>query len=353
MPYITEITITSTCQLQSTIAKINHQDGIKKHIINGCPYSLLNPSRSAYQHLKDMYPRWSPKDIKQALSLVGFPSSHLQTPSALLSGGQAQLLTIALAINTAHQGLILVDPFASIAENRIPNLMNTIKLHAKKQPIWLITYSQASTQTSILPPSCKPLLAIHNLSVARHNKTIFKLSLSVHQQEMLGITGDNGSGKSTLAQTIMQTLPYQGDMYFNGQRLCQKLIKDRAIQMLFQNGLFNPLVPLKHLLSENLDQGIFQKCLEAFSINGLWQDQYPQEIDPTTLKSIALARLLARKPTMVILDEPFAAMPNSWIQICMSLLQQYQLTALIIEHNISILESFCHRVHRLEKGSLQ
>lgn len=352
MANLNEIIVSSHLEMQKALNSIQKYNR-SIHTLQYSQHDALNPTRSAYQHLMDMQPNLTMTQIHKALLSVGFPLCLAERQSAYLSGGQAQLLALVLALHTQCHGLVIIDPFAAIAEKRIHNLKKTFANYSRDKPIWLLSYTKPKINTTSNRPSSSPLLTIEGLSVNKSINIISNLSLTIANQEIIGIVGDNGSGKSTLAQAIMQIIPYQGNIYLNQQRLCQKMIKRKLIQMLFQNDLFNPLVPLKNLLLEDFDQSIFTSCLEAFAIKTPWEDKYPEEIDPITLKSIALARLLARKPTITILDEPFSGMPVSWVKTCIHLLQQHRLTILIIEHNQDILQSLCHKVFKLEQGSLQ
>lgn len=352
MANLNEIIVSSHLEMQSVVDNLQNKTS-SIHILKYSQHDALNPNRSALKHLIDMNPKWTSQQALKALADIGFPLSLANTKSAYLSGGQAQLLALTLALYTQCTGLVLIDPFAAISQRRIKHLKQVFEQYSRLKPLWLISYTKPIVQYTSDPLKSSPLLRIQKLSVARPKTILTNITLTISKHEVVGIIGDNGTGKSTLAQAIMQILPYSGSIDLKGEKLNLAMIKNKQIQMLFQNNWFNPLVPMSNILLEDFDQTIFTSCLKALSTDHSWINQYPKQVNPITLKSIALARLFARKPLMIILDEPFSGMPNSWVMACIQLLRQYSLTTLIIDHNHDVLNMICHNVYQLKQGVLQ
>ncbi len=77
-----------------------------------------------------------------------------------------------------------------------------------------------SHQVVLTPTTNSHLLQFKNGRIIRGKSTLFSFSdLEIGLGEWITITGANGSGKTTLLESIMQLIKYQGDVYFENQRL--------------------------------------------------------------------------------------------------------------------------------------
>lgn len=333
------ITITDNQDKDQVITQLKNNNHDKK--IHVLPESIsLNPSQSPYQHLCDLLKK---KSVLSILSRYDFTDKLMHTPAYQLSQGQAKMLGIILALHTPCDILLLINPYASLSINRIAIIKQA--LENLQISIYILTYQQTplSFPSQSKKTSQNQLLSLKNFSVLRQKQYLHDLSLTIYQGEILGLMGDNGAGKSSLALGLMGYLPTKGQLNFERS-------SPPAIALLHQTDNFNPLAPLRIIYDEAFDQACFQKYLALFNVPTDFATYYPHELSTIQLRSIAISRLIARKPQLIILDEPFSGMPSDWIKKLFSLLHTSPITYLIIDHQHHYLKACCHRILSLNKA---
>ncbi len=172
-----------------------------------------------------------------------------------------------------------------------------------------------------------------------------ELSLEVARQEFLCILGPSGCGKTTFLRCIAGFEDYTGEIYVN-----DKLRKSPGIDriMVFQD--FNQLFPWK-TVEMNIQyplklQGIKEKstlqrasdeALEKVRLGG-YGKYYPHELSGGMKQRVAIAKALALKPEIILMDEPFAAldaMTRTKLQNeLLSISANENSTFLFVTHNI-------------------
>ena len=193
------------------------------------------------------------------------------------------------------------------------------------------------------------------------------IDLTVDQGEAVGIIGLNGSGKSTLGKAIMNLLPYRkGSIVFDGQQ-----VDDRPPHELVQMGI--ALMHQGGVVFPNLS--VWQNLTLATGGNSQRSivNSQLQEVIPLLQKSkrelirtmadklsggqrheLALAMTLARKPKLVILDEPSAGLSPKAVEEMYEMLdvihKSFEMSIVLIEQNISHALSSCDRCVMLSQG---
>lgn len=170
-------------------------------------------------------------------------------------------------------------------------------------------------------------------------------NLKVERNEFLCILGPSGCGKTTLLRCIAGFEKYQGEILVNGQVKDQPGV-DRV--MVFQD--FNQLFPWK-TVEKNIQyplkqQGIKDKAeldriteeyLEKVNLNGI-QKKYPHQLSGGMKQRVAIAKALALKPEIILMDEPFAALDamtrNKLLAEVQQISKQTDCTFIFITHNI-------------------
>jgi branched-chain amino acid transport system ATP-binding protein len=213
----------------------------------------------------------------------------------------------------------------------------------------------------------KEIIALKNISSSYHNMPILKnISLKVEKGNIVGIMGPNGAGKSSILKTIFGLMDItEGVMYLNKKIINPKpklLIKNKISYAPQENNLFNNMTVL-----ENLEMGgIYknQKELKELIENIL--------IDFPALKNILykkakflsggqqrmliLARALVSEPELILLDEPFIGLSQKAIKDIISLIKKintkYNLSFLIVEHNIKLLGNLLDKVYLISNGKI-
>ena len=191
------------------------------------------------------------------------------------------------------------------------------------------------------------------------------VDLTVAEGEAVGIIGLNGSGKSTLGKAVMNLIPYRkGSIVFNGQHIEDKSTHELArmgIALMHQGGVVFPNLSVW----QNLQMAVeTQNFASLQSIIPLLQRPKKELMRTMADKlsggqrhELALAMTLARRPKLVILDEPSAGLSPKAVEEMYGMLQsirnQLGLTLILVEQNINKAIGFCDRCVMMESGTLK
>jgi branched-chain amino acid transport system permease protein len=225
-----------------------------------------------------------------------------------------------------------------------------------------------------------PLLEIRNLK--RHFggvKAVDGISLTVHAGQIHGLIGPNGSGKSTAVNVISGLyVPSEGDMLLHGRPLPRRmfLVAQTGISRTFQNlqlfseltALDNVMVALKGvyrtplpLVLAGLARGEEKRAqADALALLELVKLKHLARVAAKDLtygdqRFLEIARALARKPELLILDEPAAglALPdiNKLVEIIWRI-HARGITIIMIEHHMDVVSNVCNTVTVLDGGKV-
>lgn len=228
-----------------------------------------------------------------------------------------------------------------------------------------------------------PLLEAHNL-VKDYGpvRVIDGVSLHLHRGETLGLVGESGSGKSTVARLLLRLIePTSGSILYRSavegsSRECDlravsaKELRHlrRRLALVFQDpyAALNPRMTVRQILSEPFaihreqpQQGLQARLHELLSEVGLDSSalsRYPHEFSGGQRQRINIARALALRPELLVLDEPVSALDVSVgaqvINLLRDLQQRYGLTCLFISHSMPLVRYLCHRVAVMQRGRI-
>jgi phospholipid/cholesterol/gamma-HCH transport system ATP-binding protein len=182
---------------------------------------------------------------------------------------------------------------------------------------------QPHTLTTPRPPAAgagEPIIVLENVSFAFDDNVVLRdVSFSVPKGSMTLLFGPSGSGKSTILKIILGLLrPDAGRVIVNGQRVDtmpeRDLLKLRAdIGMMFQeNALFDSLTVNENVgyrLYEETDipiADVRKRVEEVLGFVGLAEfvERLPSELSGGQRRRVALARAMATKPSILLLDDP-------------------------------------------------
>lgn len=167
---------------------------------------------------------------------------------------------------------------------------------------------------------------------------IDRLDLRVAEAEVLAIVGPSGCGKSTLLRLIAGLEePNQGSIIIG-----HRPDSSEGLSFLFQDyDAFPWLTVWENVWRfSSKNQHPFEDTRDMLEKVGLWESRqrYPAELSLGMRKRLALARCLVRRPSLLLLDEPFSNLDVNTREEMYSLLQafqeRYEQTVIVVTHNI-------------------
>jgi branched-chain amino acid transport system ATP-binding protein len=198
-----------------------------------------------------------------------------------------------------------------------------------------------------------------------------RVSLSLHQGDVVGLIGPNGAGKTTLFNVIYGLSPTAGRVFFKGEDITGRKPYDickRGVARTFQ--LTRPFLELS--VQDNVAAAILfgrnPKCLTGLGearnaatqiLERLQLQQRRETLAKDLLfaerRRLELARALATGPELLLLDEVMAGLAASevgdMLAILNTLRQECGLTLLLIEHVMKVVMAICRRIVVLNYGS--
>ncbi len=193
------------------------------------------------------------------------------------------------------------------------------------------------------------ILQIKNLTKSYYdenvNVIIENFNLEVNKNEFLCILGPSGCGKTTLLRCIAGFERYEGSVIIEGE---EKSEPDTDRIMVFQD--FNQLFPwktvekniqyplcLRGIKDKKILKEISDEALKKVKLSGV-EKYYPHQLSGGMKQRVAIAKALALKPKIILMDEPFAALDamtrNTLQEELLNIQQKEECTILFITHNI-------------------
>ena len=213
------------------------------------------------------------------------------------------------------------------------------------------------------------------------------LTMRLGEGELVGLIGPNGAGKTTVFNLLTGVYePTSGSISFRKQGKTFELgglkpyrISQAGVSRTFQNiRLFKDLSALENVviaLQQNAtyklpasllhgfgfrrhEEELRAESMELLKLTGLDQkaSELARNLPYGEQRHLEIARALATKPTLLLLDEPAAGMnPNETAELTnliFWLREHFQLTILLIEHDMSLVMKICERIYVLDHGVL-
>lgn len=203
------------------------------------------------------------------------------------------------------------------------------------------------------------------------------ISFHIDRGESVGLVGESGCGKSTTSTMVMRLIDKtDGTILFDGQDIGAIPAKEFArlplrkrIQMVFQDPTdsLNPRFTAARAIADPILQlgdikgaaAIRARCEELARQVGLpteFLDRFPHQLSGGQKARVGIARAIALKPDLVILDEPTAALDVSVQAVVLNLLQELKesmgMSYLFVSHDLNVVRLLCDRVIVMKSGAI-
>ncbi|MBK5462531.1 ABC transporter ATP-binding protein [Peribacillus sp. TH27] len=229
-----------------------------------------------------------------------------------------------------------------------------------------------------------PLLKVDSVGIQFGGlKAVSDVNVELYPGELIGLIGPNGAGKTTFFNLLTGVyVPTEGTISLEGENL-RKLppykITQKGISRTFQNiRLFSELsvidnvkVAYHSLSKHSILSSIFrlpihfkgekemdEKAIEFLKIFNLdqYKDEKAKNLPYGKQRRLEIARALAANPKLLLLDEPAAGMNPQETHELMNLIalirEKFDLTVLLIEHDMPLVMGVCERIYVLDHGQL-
>lgn len=228
----------------------------------------------------------------------------------------------------------------------------------------------------------KHLLDMQDVSIVFGGlRAVSNVNLYIDEGELIGLIGPNGAGKTTAFNMITGVYtPTEGKIYFDGKPVNGKKsyqVTQMGMARTFQNiRLFSELSVLDNVkiafnmhINYSLPQAIFRvkryfseedtvtrealELLKLFHLDAHAND-LAKNLPYGAQRRLEIARALATKPKLLLLDEPAAGMNPQETKELMEMIQwlrdNFKIAILLIEHDMGLVMGVCERLYVLEHG---
>ena len=224
------------------------------------------------------------------------------------------------------------------------------------------------------------ILSIENISKTVNDEPLFEnVTLGVEEGEKIGIVGKNGEGKSTFLKVIMGILPpdegkisknnetdivmLEQNISFSDETTIESFLLDsdsRKIKLLKQyelalkandNKTYERLLPLLEKDDIWSLEVNYKAHLSKLNVNAQY-DRRLKTLSGGELKKVALARVLALNPRLLILDEPTNHLDIKTIEYLEEQLNSLAISVIVVTHDRYLLNDVCTTIWELDRKKI-
>src|SRR6202165_4495448 len=197
-------------------------------------------------------------------------------------------------------------------------------------------------------------------------RAVDRLSLDIRAGEFFALLGPSGCGKTTLLRMLagLET-PDEGRILLNGRDIAQVLPHQRPVNMMFQNYALFPHLNVRDNIAFGLKRAGMPRTQIDTRVTGMialvklegLEKRKPDQLSGGQKQRVALARSLARRPQVLLLDEPLAALDKQLRQSTQCELMELQrrlgMTFIIVTHDQEEAMTVADRIGVMDSGRLE
>ena len=211
----------------------------------------------------------------------------------------------------------------------------------------------------------KNSIEVINLSKSyKTKKAVNNINFKINENEIVGLLGPNGCGKTTTIAMILGLLkPTSGQVLING-----KNIENNKISILHKMNFISPYIELPKKLTVNQNLIVYGKLYNIQNLNerinflsiklrlGDLLDKITGELSSGQKNRVSLAKALINDPTVLLLDEPTAALDPETADFIRTFLEKYKeekkISVLLASHNMDEVKRLCNSVMMMKDGTI-
>jgi nickel transport system ATP-binding protein len=211
------------------------------------------------------------------------------------------------------------------------------------------------------------LLQVKDIRKSYGKKEVLKgIDFSMKAGECLGIIGESGSGKSTLGKIILGIEKKdQGEVVFLEETALKLHQKEMSVVFQDYTSSVNPRFTVSKALEEALlkekltKKEMFERqiqLLQEVGLSEMFLNRYPHELSGGQLQRVCIARAIATKPKLILLDEAISSLDVSMqvgiLDLLKKLREEHGLSYLFITHDLTAITYLCDRVLFMKEGEI-
>ena len=211
----------------------------------------------------------------------------------------------------------------------------------------------------------KNSIEVINLSKSyKTKKAVNNINFKIDENEIVGLLGPNGCGKTTTIGMILGLLkPTSGKVLING-----KNIENNKISILHKMNFISPYIELPKKLTVNQNLIVYGKLYNIQNLNERINflseklrledllDKITGELSSGQKNRVSLAKALINDPTVLLLDEPTAALDPETADFIRTFLEKYKeekkISVLLASHNMDEVKRLCNSVMMMKDGDI-
>jgi molybdate transport system ATP-binding protein len=193
-----------------------------------------------------------------------------------------------------------------------------------------------------------------------------EVAIQINSGELITLYGPSGAGKTSILRMIAGVFnPDQGKIaiadacWYDSSQDINLKPQQRSVGIVFQDYALFPNMTvagnIHFALNKGQDAGIAEELITMMELDGL-RDKMPATLSGGQRQRVALARAMVRRPSILLLDEPFAALDTAlrmrMHEYILSAHRNYNLTTILVSHDILEVLKLSDKVFVIENGRI-